>query len=519
MRATQKNLVSSVLAIFLCFVINAQYLHPTVGIQSEYVGSCLVADCGPSSYQDDGGGANYSNGVNQIYRVFCPNTAGNCMQVTFNSFNVETGWDFLLVKNGPTQNSPDFTAAPASNTNYAGIIGLHGNLNGVTPFSYTSTDASGCLTFRFYSDGTVNRAGWNATLQCVPCAGGPNGTDNNDCQRVTPLCSSTSVSGNATGPGIAAEGCTGNACPAGGENHTNWYSFQAFTSGTLNITITPTSGTDDYDFAIYGPNVTCNALGAPLRCTDSGNTGVTGLTGTAGDFTEDVTGDSYLQTLNVNAGEHYFLVVDEWSPNAGSGYTLSFGGTASLDCIILPVELSEFEAEYVPDQDVVDVYWATETEKDNDYFLLERSTDGENFVPINRIEGSGNSSMETKYYAIDEDPFLGINYYRLKQYDINGDFNYSDVKSVNILDDAYDILSIVPNPTENTTEVIFNCYNKELADLKIFNMSGQLIEHASLNCVSGGNRVKIDLSDEQDGIYMLTLTTNNKVYTEKLVKQ
>ena len=513
------KLSSFVLAISTPVLLFSQYTHPTVGINSEYVGSCLVADCGPATYTDNGGAfGNYSSNINQIYRVFCPSAAGQCMRVTFTSLNVQSGLDFLLVGNGPTQNSPIFTTPPASPTSYGGITGLHGDLTTSTPFSYTSTDPSGCLTFRFYSNGNQTRSGWVSTLQCVPCAGGPNGTDNNDCVRMTPLCSSASVGGNASGPGIVAEGCTGNACPAGGENHTNWYTFTAQTSGTLNINIVPSDPNDDYDFAIYGPNVTCSALGNPIRCTDSGTTGNTGMNSTAGDNTETVLGDGFLQTMNVTAGQNYILVVDEWSPNAGSGYTLNFSGTASLDCNILPVEFGEFNTEYVPEQGIVDVVWSTESERDNDYFIVERSSNGIDFEEIATADAVGNSTYETKYYAIDEEPYIGVNYYRIKQVDVNGDFNYSELRTVNILDSYYDIMSVNPNPTNDRTEIVFNDYSNENAELKIFDMSGNLVEHASISCQKGGNRMEIDLSNHQDGIYMLNLTTNNKTYTSKLIK-
>ena len=512
------------ISIFACMLFSAtlfaQYTHPTVGINSEYVGACLVADCGPSTYTDNGGaGGNYSNNINNIYRVFCPSAAGQCMRVTFNSFNVEpqggfpffTVYDYLTVGNGPTQNSTLFTTAPANASGQ--IFGTP-----ATPFSYTSTDASGCLTFRFRSDNSVTRPGWSATLQCVPCAGGPNGTDNNDCNNMTPLCSSASIGGNSSGPGIAAEGCTGSACPAGGENHTNWYTFTAQTTGTLNINIVPTDPLDDYDFAIYGPNVSCGALGAPIRCTDSGVQGNTGMNGSAGDNTEDVTGDSFLQTMNVTAGQNYILVVDEWSPNAGSGYTLNFSGTASLDCNILPVELSTFEVEYANELGVVDIKWETESERDNDYFVIERSSDGEFYEELTRVQGTGNSNNLSQYYAVDQDPFLGVNYYRIKQVDISGGENYTEVKSVNILDDFYDLISINPNPTNDRTEVVFNAYGNEMAELKIYSMSGKLIEHASITCQKGGNRMEIDLSNHENGIYMLMISTNNKTYTSKIIK-
>jgi hypothetical protein len=512
----------------------ADYTHPTAFINNEKVGACLVTDCGPFIYSDDGGTTgNYSDNIpgiyspaNAIYRVFCPDAAGQCMRATFTEFVTANANDVLWVRDGPTEFSPNFTSAPTATTlwpsppaNPAFDDGLFGNLTASTPFSFQSTDASGCLTFAFVSSSVNNAAGWTATLECIPCAGGPNGTDNNDCQRMTPLCAGTAVAGNSTGPGIVAEGCNGTDCPAGGENHTNWYTFQAFTTGTLNITMTPVAPTDDYDFAIYGPNVTCAALGPPIRCTDSGVQGTTGLTGAAGDLIENVSGDSYLQTMNVIAGQTYILVVDEWSSGAGGGYALTFGGTASLDCIILPVELTEFEAEYVPNEDIVDLYWKTESERDNDFFQVQRSTNGVDFTDIATVKGVGNSTMETSYYTVDKDPAVGINYYRLEQFDINGNSSYSDLKSVNILDDAYDILSVAPNPTKGVTELIYNCYESGESILKVYDQNGKLLEESVLKSTAGANRAEINLSTQRGGMYMITLNTNHKSYTAKIIKE
>lgn len=506
--------------IFFAFTYNilAQYTHPVVGIQSEYVGSCLVTNCGPSTYTDNGGaGANYANSIDMIYRVFCPSIAGNCMMVTFNAFDTEAGWDYLQVKNGPTQNSPQFLTAPNGVTSYSGTTGISGTPT--VPFSYTSTDASGCLTFRFSSDFSINRAGWNATLTCVPCPGGPSGTNNSDCIFSTPICSNSSVSAMATGPGIVAEGCAGATCPAGGENHSNWYRFIAQTTGTLNITITPTVGSDDYDFAIYGPDVTCGALGAPIRCSDAGTSGVTGAMPPGASATQDVLGNGFVSPLSVVAGQSYYLVVDKWSPSGGTGYTLSFGGGVSLDCIVLPVQLSLFEAEYEPNLHLVDLTWVTQTEENMSHYQVERSIDGEHYEIINRVKAIGNSNMETQYFAIDEDPFSGVNYYRLNQIDFDGTSRYSEIRAVNVLDDRYDILTVFPNPTSGMTEVIFNSYSKEEGILTLTDATGKLIAQENIPVVKGGNRLDLNMFEQDAGIYILSIVTKHKTHRAKLIKE
>jgi len=497
----------------------AQYTHPTAGIQNEYVGTCLVSNCGPSTYTDNGGPTNnYSNDINFIYRTFCPSVAGNCMQVTFNSFDTEGNYDFLQVKNGPTQNSPEFTTGPmAGATIFTNLYGISGTQT--VPFSYTSSDASGCLTFRFRSDGSVTRSGWNATLSCVPCAGGPSGNNNSDCLFATAICSNASITSMAHGPGIVAEGCSGTNCPAGGENHSNWYRFVAQTSGVLNITITPTVATDDYDFAIYGPNVSCGALGAPIKCSDAAVSGVTGATPAGLGNSESAAGDGYVSALNVTAGQSYYLVVDKWSPSGGTGYTLSFGGTASLNCIILPVELALFEAEYDPSDNIVDLTWVTHTEINMSHYDLERSIDGEFYEVINRVQANGNTNLETQYFAIDIDPFSGVNYYRLKQYDRDGTFKYSEIRAVNVLDSSYDFITLFPNPTNGMTEVIFNSFSKEAASFIVTDASGRTITNETINVVKGGNRLDLDMSNQNEGVYIITIVTKHKTHRAKLLKQ
>lgn len=495
----------------------ATYTHPTVGIASEFVGSCLVSNCGPFTYADNGNSSgNYSNNITQIYRTFCPSIAGNCMSVTFNSFATEATVDFLTVGNGPTQNSALFTTAPAN---------ALGRISGspAVPFSYTSSHPSGCLTFRFNSNASVTAAGWNATMQCVPCAGGPNGTDNNDCSNMTAICSNAPISTLSTGPGISAEGCSGSVCPAGGENHSNWYTFTAQTTGTLAVTVTPVTPADDYDFAIYGPGATCGSLGSPIRCSDAGTTGTTGASGTGGapannDLTEDVNGNGILQILNVVAGQSYIMVVDKWSPAGATGYTLSFGGTASLDCTVLPIELSQFDAIYQPDLDLVDLTWITASEQNSDYYNVEKSTDGINFTVINRVNAAGTTQLETQYFTVDENPARGVNYYRLNMFDKDGASKYSEVRAVNILEDAYDMLTVFPNPTSGITEVIFNSYAKEDVLLTVQSSNGAVVVNTTVPAKNGGNKLDLDMAGQAAGVYIVTVTTSRKTYKSKLVK-
>ncbi len=503
------------------------YTHPTTGIASEYVGTCQTATCTGTYYDNGGAGGNYADNIPSVYRVFCPNSAGNCVRLTFTQMSMEgmfdpagptpldCYYDYLTIGNGPTQNSPVIDQAPSSAATTTGrICGAP-----AVPFTYTATGASGCLTVRMTSDISLNSTGFTATVSCVPCAGGPNGTDNNDCSNATPICSNANVGANSTGPGIAAEGCSGSVCPAGGENHSNWFRFTIQTTGTFNFTINPSNAADDYDYTLYGPGVTCGALGAPVRCSDSGLTGATGLAAGAVDNSEDVNGDKLTATLNAVAGQTYYLMVDEWTPT-GAGYTLSFSGTASLDCTILPVELKDFSAQYIQEAESVDLYWSTESEVNNDYFTLEKSRDGKNFEFVTFVDGAGTTNHEQMYFVNDRENETGVVYYRLKQTDFDGKEAYSKVVSVNIVPEMKDEVYIYPSPTQEDCFVSFYSKVEETAEMNILDATGKVIETRNIQIIKGGdNNFRVEMASFRKGIYFVQITSETKSLSGKIVKE
>jgi hypothetical protein len=523
------------LCVLISFVIafglpaaSQTYTHPTTGIANEFVGSCMTATCS-GTYTDNGGASgNYSNGINNIYRVFCPNAPGQCVQLTFTSFNMEgmvdpSGpllpldcyFDYLSIGNGATQNAPVIDQAPSSAASTTGYIcGTP-----AVPFTYTATNPSGCLTVRMNSDGTVNGAGWTATISCVPCAGGPSGTSNSDCVNATLLCSNASVPANSTGPGIMSEACTGTGCPAGGENYSNWYIVQFQQGGTFTFNITPSTTTDDYDYAVYGPNVGCNGLGSPLRCSDSGLTGATGLTSTATDFSESVTGDKFTAQMNVLAGESYYIMVDEWTPT-GAGYSLTFGGTAVMSCsqLVVPVNLVSFEAEYIPSRRNVELSWLTLGEQDNAYFEVQRSIDGEHYEVVDVVSGSGTTFDAKRYTSTDYSPFPGeINYYRLKQVDGDGDFEFSWIQAVAIYDPGYQ-LQVIPNPARENAELHWINAAEGAYQLDIYDCTIKSYFSEQIVAEKGRQIIPLDLSSFPKGVYFITLRGNGEVYSRTFVR-
>jgi hypothetical protein len=110
------------------------------------------------------------------------------------------------------------------------------------------------------------------------------------------------------------------------------------------------------------------------------------------------------QTLGIKSlgAAKFVLGTNALSNSSGWSYQyFAFGNST-----ILPVELTEFSGTCVPKG--VQLNWATATELNNDYFLIEKSTDGYNWATIDKVKGSMNSITATKYVSIDNAPNNGI---------------------------------------------------------------------------------------------------------------
>lgn len=525
--------MKAIIYLFVVFIgistLNAQFLHPTTGINGENVGACLTSTCGGTYLDNGGAGGPYSNSINLTYRVFCPNTAGNCVRLTFTSFSMEgmvnpngpnpldCYYDYLTIGNGPTQNSAPIIQRPPSTPDLASTTGRICGTPAV-PFSYTSTDASGCLSLRFRSDGVVNGPGWSANISCVPCAGGPTGTANNDCNYSTALCNNLPVSSISTGPGIKAEGCTGSSCPAGGENFTNWYEVLIATSGTFMFTVTPSPIGQDYDFFVFGPNPSCAALGAPIRCNDSGTTGQTGLSTTGLNAVEPVSGPVWCSPMNVIAGERYYIVIDSWDPPTGN-YSMNFGGTATFNCAVLPVEMISFSANYNMALKQAELNWVTAIENNVSHYSIERSTDAINYAEINKVYSySGNSNSTRNYFYADPNPVINeINYYRIITVDNDGRKSVSNLQAIAFQDEDAN-LALIPNPAKDAVQLTFRSNLNQLWDISFYDSKGIIKTHSNyIAQTTGINKHSIDLSGLSRGMYLVVINNGSQQYKRKLI--
>ncbi len=197
--------------------------------------------------------------------------------------------------------------------------------------------------------------------------------------------------------------------------------------------------------------------------------------------------------------------------NPSSFYTVSGEVNASTLCVVLPIELNYFEA-MVENNRTIQLNWQTESEINNDYFTVERSQHGEDWEPVSKIEGAGNSSSSIDYSDEDKSPYTGVSYYRLKQTDFDGQVSYSDVKSVNLTSDDSTELLVYPNPTKN--HVVLTSTKDDLKEISIINASGQNVVDQTFITKNSDTEYVIDLSLLSSGIYLIK-TTQNAVSVQK----
>ena len=190
-------------------------------------------------------------------------------------------------------------------------------------------------------------------------------------------------------------------------------------------------------------------------------------------------------------------------------YTL---GSVNLNTV-LPVQLIAFTAK--PADHAVELAWSTASELNNDYFSVEKSTDGISFIEAGRLNGMGNSTVQTNYAATDMEPYPGLSYYRLKQVDFDGQRSYSPIVAVQ-LDNQQPVVTAGPNPFTDSFNLTLRLERDRTATIVMFDRSGNMLFTRDL--VPGQNPHLIDMRRYGDGEFILKVITGSEVLVSKLVK-
>jgi hypothetical protein len=181
--------------------------------------------------------------------------------------------------------------------------------------------------------------------------------------------------------------------------------------------------------------------------------------------------------------------------------------------IPLPVELTRFNA-WVNKRTVV-LDWETASEINNHYFTVEKSLDTRAWTKVSDIMGAGNSTISKTYSYIDNNPWNGLSYYRLKQTDYDGKFTYSSVVSVNMENDMTSRIEMYYD-AKNHKLILGNYTRSEIASqLYIYDFQSYLHKSLPVTLLIGTS--KIDVSQLENGIYLAVLQTPTGIQKLKFV--
>ena len=186
----------------------------------------------------------------------------------------------------------------------------------------------------------------------------------------------------------------------------------------------------------------------------------------------------------------------------------------------LPVQLEYFTAQKDGDHTSL-LKWATASEIDNDHFEVERSADAATWVTLGQVKGAGTTIQEQHYSYIDANALNGVNYYRLKQVDIDGNFVYTNIEEVTFDGGAASTATTVtmfPNPLNESGPLTIQLSNSAatITNVSITNAIGQVV---STGTSSQTNVIQLTDLNLAAGVYAISVfsSDSNKPHTSLLV--
>ncbi|NNF20865.1 MAG: hypothetical protein HKN67_02900 [Saprospiraceae bacterium] len=199
---------------------------------------------------------------------------------------------------------------------------------------------------------------------------------------------------------------------------------------------------------------------------------------------------------------------DSWGTDIDGCPLLISGDSCNYLPLALPIELLEFDITEGP-RHSVKLHWSTASEINNDMFFVEWSTNARDFEVIDAQPGAGTSSEVNYYNAVHYDPHHGVNYYRLKQVDLNGTYSYSEILAIQLR--KFEEPVIAPNVITDGFRILGN--NMQY-DLKIYDLNGALVH--SMTGLESGKYTEVNL--ENSGYYLFYVIKEDEIFRLPVIK-
>ena len=224
---------------------------------------------------------------------------------------------------------------------------------------------------------------------------------------------------------------------------------------------------------------------------------------------------SYTHVSTINSSYYYFAKITQ----VGGDIIWTAPIWVIRNAVVLPVELTSFTGKQQNDEIKLD--WVTAQEINVSHFEIESAVDGNNFEKIgNVLSKYHNTSAYTNYEFFDASAINGINFYRLKQFEVDGKFTYSAIIPVMFKQSIVKAIKINPNPVSSILNIAITA--SENADIlcKIYNADGREVKSLTATLLTGKNNITTDVSGLVNGNYIVVIISNNKRIEEtKFIKQ
>jgi Secretion system C-terminal sorting domain len=217
-----------------------------------------------------------------------------------------------------------------------------------------------------------------------------------------------------------------------------------------------------------------------------------------------------LTGVNITGGESIYL---RWVFNTTGANSQGIAlDNVVLQATVLPVELTSFNVANVNNNN--ELRFTTASESNNSHFEIERSNNGKNFETISRIEGKGTTQEVSNYSFTDRTPNKGINYYRLKQVDLDGRFEYSKV--VSVYAGQKELAATVISASADVLRLKIFSQNEDDAVISIVDMNGRIVLSQKASLTAKDNQLDLDVN-LQNGMYVVKITTLGGEQTSKML--
>ena len=183
---------------------------------------------------------------------------------------------------------------------------------------------------------------------------------------------------------------------------------------------------------------------------------------------------------------------------------------------ILPVELTDFQVT-ANSNDKVNINWASATEINHKLYEIERSQNGKDFESIKQTAAKGDVNKAAQYSFIDETPYSGVSYYRLRMIGKNGSDDLSKVLSVTFKSSKVR-LKFYPNPVQDNVRIYIASPSSDDFNLDIFDVTGKLIWSKKITTEAESSESLVDTHNWSKGVYFVKLSSESTVITEKIMK-